>query len=284
MPDLPPWLPGRPWIGKIWTLECETTLIVFIDALSDAITNAVWTLVTFDMYDFLRSYYRPAHLRSARHGRKRGKAGKAAIPEFSDVIAGWAKADEALPKDQFFVPGEKGLWIVDGVVQRGLYYWMLVNIVEDFWSDLQWGIATSSTSSCVGVPRLHATGDDPFHAAGGWFPYGTPNYTLYEYVDGWDGFTHVPIGGKFRCILSSKAENVAPYGGPNSLDTQLRIKVNRIDGVTFFYSHNADIFPQQSVDLIATAEFEGPCFVYWECRSFGAPVHFHNGHAIVAPA
>jgi|DewCreStandDraft_5_1066085.scaffolds.fasta_scaffold06212_5 hypothetical protein len=173
-PDL--WSAVRRWpnsaVGRLntvtalWEFSCNAEgtdkWIVLAETLLPAIGEFWLGMVDFDWDDIARNFFRPTGLRyrfKFREGKKRSRKSKLAkawryfFPEISELVA--AK----LPLAGFFRGRKVGnaqrwLWIIDGVAQRVLYNWLLIDLGIDF--------AYNTTFNLITNPRCWKGG-------GGWF-------------------------------------------------------------------------------------------------------------------
>ncbi len=170
MPQQPPWLERNfPALTQWYVLPCETTLIVYMECLLEALENVVITLVTLDLGDVLRGRFRPEPIRQWRHGRKgrKGYFKKAFIPETGEVFAHWVDAE--LPEaGRWEEQGSRLIWEIDGVEQEILYHFMVFNIVQDFWYDVNYGIITHDKTDCGNLPRVQRAGSPDITGVQGW--------------------------------------------------------------------------------------------------------------------
>jgi len=137
---------------------CYPHWTVWVDTFWRPAGRVVLQLFVFDLGDILRGYFRPTNLRGIGSGTrmpmrgKKNKAGKTgrgnrkvAIPEIGNSVG------KALPGSPFFqgrkVTGiERYLWILDGLSQRVLWYWLVAEITEDFVTE--WTTAIMESEAC----------------------------------------------------------------------------------------------------------------------------------------
>lgn len=123
------------WNGIIDFFDnpCNAPWTVYLESAREPAGELAITLLTFGWDDVLRGAIRPTNIRSGRHGRRgrRGKGRGGGIPEIGEGIGkrlgkglGWQKPT--------FSQGLKSLWLLDGVIQRGLWYWLVVDAGTDF--------------------------------------------------------------------------------------------------------------------------------------------------------
>lgn len=148
----PGWLDKMKFIEFYFLNGCETSLFIYLRTGGEALTNAVLSLLLFDMLDLVRGLFRPKGLRGTAHGsrakKNKGK-GKAteAIPELAEIIADEIKGETGL-RPPNYSEGAKALWMVDNVTQRGLYFVMIADVIADFAFDWYSGIISDPGSDC----------------------------------------------------------------------------------------------------------------------------------------
>src|SRR3546814_3691507 len=59
-------------------------------------------------------------------------------------------------KGKSYADGVKKMWILDGVLQRGLLYWMIADLAADWLADMAWGIMTDDNAYCPTIARAYA--------------------------------------------------------------------------------------------------------------------------------
>lgn len=136
-----------------WYLYAETAL--------PAAGKAILTLLDFGFDDVVRGALRPRGLRSHGHtrGRKRGGGGSRGIPEIGELIGSQIPGAETA-KGRQISQGVRHLWIVDGVLQRLLWYWLVVDVTVDFFYN--WSTAIMQTEFCSKVGAGSAAADTGF--------------------------------------------------------------------------------------------------------------------------
>ena len=120
--------------------RCDAPWALYVETLLPATGAAVLSILSFGMDDVVRGAFRPRAKRSARH-RRRGKKGRKfnfRIPELGNMMGSTIMVDKAFPIREVH-KGVKHLWIVDGITQRALWWWLVYDVVDEFhyeWSSL----------------------------------------------------------------------------------------------------------------------------------------------------
>lgn len=123
-----------------WTNACEAPWYIYIETMLPAALEAFITLMTFGWDDVIRGYWRPRGLRSRRHGRKgrKGRRFPRLFPEIGEEIGKRLPGAEKV-KGRKWKAGGVTLWRIDGVAQRILFWWLVVDVTVDFafnWTSL----------------------------------------------------------------------------------------------------------------------------------------------------
>lgn len=157
-------------ILKLVENPCDEPWTVYLELAIEPLFNVVVALLTFGMDDVIRGYFRPKNLRSGRHLRrgKRGKRFKGGIPELGEEIGKKLPGAE-WQRNRIVTHGVKVMWLIDGVLQRALFWWMVADLSIDFFYD--WASAIFETEQCEKslYRRLLAQGNTGgTHALFGW--------------------------------------------------------------------------------------------------------------------
>lgn len=171
-------------ITKFVTFDCGSDWWVYVETLLPALGNVVLVLLDFGWDDVARGYFRPAGIRARwklREGKKKtGKKGKRKkggfdIPEIGEIIGKrlpYARAVKARRVGNF----QRFLWKIDGMAQRVLWYWLVIDLTADFFYNWSTGIMKhercwkSGAGWLVGGP-----GYASWSANGNWTSIGAPS-------------------------------------------------------------------------------------------------------------
>lgn len=111
---------------------CDAPMAAYLETLPGALKEPIFMLLDFGWDDVARGalrpkgVYRKAHLRRRRSGK-----GKIGIPELGEEIGKRIPGSEQLRARRVGTL-ERSLWIIDNVVQRGLYYLLIADVVTTF--------------------------------------------------------------------------------------------------------------------------------------------------------
>lgn len=126
---------------------CDAPWLLYLETLRQPAGQAALELLTFDMCDILRCMLRPKGLpvagyrRSKRGARRRRTDLLPGIELLCKQVAdpvGWNKREVSA--------GVRTLWAVDGILQRGLFWWMLADVGLDFFYN--WTSAIQRSEYC----------------------------------------------------------------------------------------------------------------------------------------
>ena len=136
------------YIKKFISNPCDAPWTVYIELFFPAFGKAILTLLAFGMDDVMRGYLRPKGVRGPWHRRK-GKKGKArfrGIPEIGEAIGSRLPGAEEV-RGRSVSQGVRYMWLVDGVLQRILWYWLLIDVVVE--GLYQWTSMINKTEFCT---------------------------------------------------------------------------------------------------------------------------------------
>lgn len=188
-----------PIFGDVWRAQqavidfyeygCFPEYIVWVRTLGPALGEFVLGILGFGLGDILRGYFRPTGIRGIGRmnrvpARKRGRGadGRAkGLPRFGIPEIG-NEVGKQLPGAGYFrgrkvTNAEMYLWTIDGVLQRGLFYWLMADLTADF--IVNWTTAIMESEECQKTPAFQARGSQ-----GGEQPY---------FMDTWNSFVNAQI-------------------------------------------------------------------------------------------
>ena len=132
-------------------MPCDASVGVYVETAIEPLGELIMTWLSFGMDDVVRGYARPKSLRGQKRyrpkkqktARKGGKVVRAEIPELGEEIGKVLPGAEEFRK-RTVSTGVKNLWVVDGLIQRGLWYWLVVDSVTEF--SYEWSSAIIKTA------------------------------------------------------------------------------------------------------------------------------------------
>lgn len=144
MPPAPNYIDKFNAITRFIDNPCFAPWTVYFETALPFIGQGVMTLFEFDLFDILRGYYRPRLGKKGRHGgfRKNRRKPRFGIPEIGEMIGENLPGGERL-KGRFVDDGVRHLWMIDGVIQRVFYYWMIADISVDIVYNTMMAIQTT---------------------------------------------------------------------------------------------------------------------------------------------
>ena len=178
MPEAPGIIERVNYVKDFICDPCEAPFIVYVETFLPAFGELLLEWYSFGLDDIIRGYFRPAGLVSHGHKRrladrkKRRKKNK--LIRALDEIIGFEPGEviaKNLPLQQNMrfrkiSDGVRHLWIIDGIIQRALYYWMVIDLVTEF--AYKWTSLLMKTEYCQASKRYFLLTQDPLQFAGGY--------------------------------------------------------------------------------------------------------------------
>jgi hypothetical protein len=129
-------------ITEFVEFSCGDDWFVYVETLLPAVGNLFIVLLDFGWDDVARGFLRPAGIRSRfkfREGdgdgkkkkKKKGKGKKFEIPELGEEIGKRLPGARAI-KGRKVGSLSKWFWRIDGLAQRALWYWLVIDLTIDF--------------------------------------------------------------------------------------------------------------------------------------------------------
>ena len=147
MPRQPDFINKVNAVIKYFQNPCDAPWAIYFETALPALGEAVLTLLDFGFDDVVRGAVRPKGLRSGRHTRRgrRGGGLSKAIPEVGEMLGAMVPGSKAA-RDRKVTQGVKNLWLLDGVIQRVLWYWLVADVTASF--AFNWTSAIQESRFC----------------------------------------------------------------------------------------------------------------------------------------
>ncbi len=126
-------------ILRVFSNPCDPPWVLYVETFFPAAGNLLLTLLSFGWDDVVRGYLRPRKLRTQPHGRRKRRRRGGGIPELGEMIGSNLPGAEKA-KGRSVQAGVAKLWIIDGVIQRGLWWWLVADALFEFAYDWASGI------------------------------------------------------------------------------------------------------------------------------------------------
>ena len=145
-----------------WAMPCEAPWYIYVQTLKPALLEAFIMLISFGWGDVARGFARPPGLNVRRTGKRKGKFGKGIkkFPEIGNMLGDKLPGAQQVQATKYGVLG-KALWRIDGMVQQGLFYWLVADIAEEFafnWTSLLYETTWCRASSRGRFSKTHPGG------------------------------------------------------------------------------------------------------------------------------
>lgn len=180
MPQPPGILSRVNYVTKKWEDPCNAPWQVYIETAAPAALELFISLASFGLDDVVREAFRPGSQRTAGHGLRRNRStgrGRTRSGGLGRSLGGLLNPGELLGdsigRSLGFKPrqvsnGVAFLWKIDGVLQRGLFWWMVADLASEF--AFNWTSQLYKTEFCqqAGAPVLDVDGSAGILGIQGW--------------------------------------------------------------------------------------------------------------------
>lgn len=120
-------------VTNVTEFSCDGDWLLYVETLLPALGDMFLVLLDFGWDDVARGFFRPSGIRTRwkfRPSKKKGRRFRFEIPELGESIG------KLLPGAKFFRgrrvgPFWRWFWRIDGLAQRALWYWLLVDVGVD---------------------------------------------------------------------------------------------------------------------------------------------------------
>lgn len=243
---------------------CDAPFTIYAETFLPAFIEAFVELYSFDPMEIKHQQFRstnaPLRQRSGRKGGRGSKAGRGRFRKYAGRVLGFDPNEmvgNEMGKWQKYTPaltwGKRFLWILDGLLQRAVFYWFLAELfLEAFY---KWMTLVNKSEYCQAQSQtlLLAHGDPQTIAAiSGWSP------VLFNHIDKIRGdIQFQPAAGSFDAdqgVLMSKVTMTSVFfGPPTTHKMEMRVGIVRNGNVSYPY-YDTITLPTGS-----TWAFEGGC-------------------------
>lgn len=219
---VPPWINKINFIANYFWQGCEAPFQLFVDFAGPPAGRAVALIIGLSMDDIVKEFFRPAGLRSHRHGRK-GPPGRRRAPELPDPNNEVAKMLPFQGEVAGRPFGSPTRWVFEGwdVMDRVAFNVAIVDVVSDTVYQGLLGIIEVGESGCWWMRRGKAHSEWLINIGlrDTWIALDNPNVVYEKGVEmHYAGATPMPGGSFLVAVDASFQQN-----GPGTSTSQLRI-------------------------------------------------------------
>ncbi len=142
-------------IIEFFEFRCLGDWVIYVRTAVPPAGEAVLALLAFDWDDIARGFLRPygprSRMRINPHARGRGKHRlvRFEIPEIGELI-GKNLPGAKIIKSRPVAWGERLFWVLDEYAQRGLFWWLIMDVVAEFF--YEWALGVFRSEECWESP------------------------------------------------------------------------------------------------------------------------------------
>lgn len=268
------------YVTKSLNNPCDVPWVVYAETAGKAALTVAIAVVCFDIFDVARFVFRPAGLRSGRH-LSRGKKGsnkrrkKGLGRKLANKVPILATLNQRSVSN-----GVKHLWIIDGIGQRLLWWWLMIDVTTGFFYN--WTTMLKKTEQC----QLE-------NVPGAGLSEGKPSGVLA--IQGWQGviYPETPyVRGDMTMALGQGQcgeglwNLTMAYTGQNQTVTlaqaQIRMKITQFGETRFVATDMQPIEGLEQASLVGSATVKGPFQYETEAKiSFGGMLGVYGAVSII---
>lgn len=211
------------YVIEAWSRPCEAPWYIYVETLKPAALAAFITLISFGWDDVARGFLRPRGLGGRRTGKRKGKLlrGVPRFPEIGELIGSQLPGAEEVKGAKWGLLGN-ALWRIDTLLQQGLFWWLVADVIEDFAFD--WTSVLYETRWCQASAfgRFSYRMDEFFtRPGGGWW---NARFLIEDYE--FDPPSWLVISGRtgsLPCTVAAGLEfkEFPPEGPPTGIEVRI---------------------------------------------------------------
>lgn len=238
---------------------CDEPWTVYLELAKRPAGNLALGLLTFGMGDVARGFAKPKTGRTRRRGKKRAGRGrlKFGIPETGNMLGSLIPGSDTLKAAQTNA-GLKFMWRVDDIVQRGLWYWLILDLVGDFL--YEWSTLIQATQACAAAAQgrlLYTASSGAGLGILGWQALSIPQ-VVYDTPDlHWNVAAGTVPAGRWNCCLTCNSTNTGLFAH----ERQVGLFPTSSPVDPYGLSDRAFVLQGGTAELIAFAVIDGPATI-----------------------
>lgn len=252
------------FVTHMWTYPCDAPLHVLVETMWPAALRAAIGLTCWGFTDVVRWFFRPVHLRRTSHfARRRNRSRSRRRPTWDNrlrqITPGMSEFG-ARPISQ----GVYTLWRIDGVVQKWLWWMVLIDVTTGFFYNWTTLLYKSEYCQAAGANAAVARNGDTtsLPSISDWEPVAVNN------VDYEHGTT---VTGPFAAVLGPGSWIVSFACRPTHFTIAdgtfgCRIVAETDDGDVIFSEGMRSKESALASGAIAIAKISGPVRIEWQAR------------------
>jgi len=263
------------FVTRMWNNPCDVPWILYVETAKPAALDAAIAIACFDIGDVLRFVFRPAGLRSGRHGRKSRRGGNRRRAKGIRALLARKLPPFKRLQQRKLTQGVKNLWIIDGIGQRLLWWWLIADVASGFlynWTSMIYKTEQCQMQLAPGA-ALWVGNSQVFIPLGGWSPV---SFNLKSYSRGGAAinvFVYVTGAGEYNLVASVHVTN----GFSDPIEAEMRFRVQDEDGVRHIEGGATPIPAEGAGSVMVTATLEKPSSGWAELRINGGALFGDDG-------
>jgi hypothetical protein len=252
------------WILNTLTDMCDAPITVWIQKLWKPLGKLILSWYAVDLKNIFTAWLRPGLYsiegRSNRHwgggGRGKKRTGFKTPWRVIQTVVGW-DPNEIIGKalaghDELRVralpPGSAFMWIFEGVIERLLFYWSVIDLGTEF--VYEWMSSMEETKYCMAsrdAVFLGRCGPYLLFPILGWDPVGTLAPEKMRNIDFFNGFGVMAFGNSGSAGVTARIEQLPGVISPLNVRIRIRCLQGPSVGAEEFADHT--IMPGEQVDV-----------------------------------
>ncbi len=243
------------FVVDTWNNPCDAPWAVYVELAKPAVLQAFVAIVCFGFLDVVRFIFRPSGSRLGRHSRpgKKGERGRKK-QGLGNKLRSKIPPLAALANRKV-TNGVKTLWVIDGIGQRLLWWWLVADVASGTLYNFTSMLYKTEFCQNSGGPgaALREDASTGHLAVQGWSAVGWSTLDYQRGTASAGVFSFTVGNGDWSVVGAVELENRTDV----HINVEIRVKLNRALGTEFQGFGNVSIPPHSSGGLIGVATWEG---------------------------